>query len=223
MKSLSADHPALKKGHTIFLKSVKAPDQVKRLLQPASTNTKMGAGKGVIVRGRWRGMPLYLLTLEERKTCPKTCQQWANCYGNNMPFANRVDASSSSSMFYSRLRAELASLASRHPTGFVVRLHVLGDFFDVKYVRFWLAALEQHPELRIYGYTHRLRDSAIGKQITRLNKAGAWVRWSDAGGEMSANVAGEGIQCPQEVGKTESCLTCGLCWQTTRAIAFKPH
>ena len=44
---------------------------------------------------------------------------------------------------------------------------------------------------------------------------------------MSANVSPsdgpDDIQCPQEVGKTESCLTCGLCWQTTKAIKFTKH
>jgi hypothetical protein len=205
---------------------VKAPAAVKRLLQPASTNQKLGAGKLIIVRGRWRTMPLYQLVLEERKTCPSTCEQWSNCYGNNMPFANRVDAFDPS--FFSSLSSELQSLSSRHSAGFVVRLHVLGDFYSVPYANFWLDSLKTVPELRVFGYTHRKKASAIGRVISKMNRRGAWIRWSDAGGDMSANVRAPGqalteLQCPQEIGKTESCLTCGLCWQTTKSIKFLNH
>lgn len=221
MTTLLSNHPAVKEHRTVFMKSVKAPDKVKRLLQPANTNSKMGGGKNIITRGRWRGMPLFLLTLEERKTCPKTCQQWESCYGNNMPFANRIDHGSKA--FLPALSSELSYLATRYPKGFVVRLHVLGDFFTAAYARFWESSLKKYPQLRIYGYTHRDKNSAVGKVIQRMNAAGAWVRWSDAGGPMSANVDGEGIQCPQEVGLTDSCLTCGLCWQTTKPIKFLKH
>lgn len=227
MSRLRDDNKALSNGRTIFLKTVKQPDEVKRILQPASTNSKLGAGKTIIERGRWRGMKLYQLVLEERRTCPKSCQQWANCYGNNMYLANRIDHRSS--LFLTHLAKELSSLALRHPEGFVVRLHVLGDFYSKTYVRFWLRMMRKHPELHLFGYTHRWpeQDDGIGKEILRLNEAGAWIRFSDRGGEMSANVgpssSEEDIQCPQELGKTKSCLTCGLCWQTTRSIKFLEH
>lgn len=172
-------------------------------------------------------MPLYLLTIEERATCPRSCQQWKNCYGNNMPFANRINHESPA--FYTSLEEELGALSLKHSTGFVVRLHVLGDFFSKKYVRFWMKMMTRHPELKIYGYTHRYPEhkDGIGREIEKLNAMGAWVRFSDRGGLMSANVgaasAAADIQCPEEVGKTESCLTCGLCWQTTKPIRFLEH
>ena len=223
MRTLSLDNPAVKAGRSIFwAKQVKAPSDVKRLLQPASMNAKLGAGKTTITKGAWKGMPLYQLTLEERKTCPKTCQQWANCYGNNMPFGNRIDHEDAA--FFSSLGGEISELGSKHTAGFVIRLHVLGDFYSVKYVDFWSKMMKKHPGLRIFGYTHRAKTSAIGKKIDALNASDRfWVRWSDAGGEMSANVSGEGIQCPQQTGKTQSCLTCGLCWSPVRAISFLPH
>jgi hypothetical protein len=224
--NLKPGHKALTSGRTIFLQTVKNPTKVGRLLQPAVTNTKMGKGKTMIVRGRWAGMPLYLLSLEERKTCPKSCQQWSNCYGNNMPFANRIDHEAGS--FYATLSSELSALALKHPSGFVVRLHVLGDFFSVAYIRYWQKMQAKHPELRIYGYTHRYPGTKIGDAIEAWNSPDrTWIRFSDRGGEMSANVGpavrGDEIQCPEEVGLTESCLTCGLCWQTTRPIKFLEH
>lgn len=206
---------------TIFLKSVTS--DTKRYLQPAENNRKLGNGKNIIRKGRWKNLPLYTLTLEERKTCPKSCEQWDTCYGNNMPFAKRLNHTSPT--FYERLSKELSELNARHPAGFVVRLHVLGDFFSKAYVRFWQKALNKHPALKIFGYTHRWPEHAdgIGEEIEELNHMGAWIRYSDRGGEFSANVEGEGITCPQELGKTESCLTCGLCWQTTAAINFLRH
>jgi hypothetical protein len=33
----------------------------------------------------------------------------------------------------------------------------------------------------------------------------------------------DAIICPQEMARTESYSTCGLCWQTTRRIAFLQH
>lgn len=222
LKNLSADNPSVKAGRTIFLKQVKEPEAVKRMLQPASSNKKLGSGGGTITKGKWKGMPMYQLTLEERKTCPRTCQQWTVCYGNNMPFANRIDHESSD--FYDRLSEEITSLSAKHRGGFVVRLHVLGDFFSVKYVNFWVSRLKKHSNLRLFGYTHNLKKSPIGNAITRLNAAGAWIRWSDAGNvAMAANVNGDGITCPEQTGKTASCTTCGLCWSTPKPINFLVH
>jgi hypothetical protein len=33
----------------------------------------------------------------------------------------------------------------------------------------------------------------------------------------------DSIVCPQQMGQTESCSTCALCWQTDRRIAFIEH
>jgi hypothetical protein len=225
MRTIRDGHPALN-GTTIFLKTVKSPAIVSRLLQPAGNNKKLGDGGKAITKGKWKGMPMYQLTLEERKTCPATCEQWKNCYGNNMPFANRIDHRSPS--FFGALEQEVKALASKHSSGFVIRLHVLGDFYSGAYVKFWEEQLSTHPSLRLFGYTHRLKGSAIGRAIERLNTAGAWIRWSDSGGLMSANTdqnggVAEGITCPEQTGKTKSCMTCGLCWSTTKAIRFLVH
>lgn len=226
---LRSDHPAILKGTTIYLKTVKAPDVVKRLIQPASTNTKLKGTNGRITKGAWKGLPMYALTLEERKTCPRSCEQWNSCYGNNMPFANRIDHTSMK--FEQNLKAEVITLLLKHPQGVVLRLHVLGDFYSVPYVNFWIKLRTKYPKLQIFGYTHRAPQSPIGQALQKLNKQGAWIRWSDRKGPMSATVVDgpvqditeEGIVCPEQTGKTKGCATCGLCWAVKQPILFLRH
>ena len=220
---LRANHPALEYGVTIHPKTVKPlSDYTSRLLKPASGNAKLGAGSNLITKGKWSGMPMYTLTLEERSTCSRTCQQWDRCFGNNMGFAHRI-SSAEPELLEMRLNDELDYLARKHPQGFVIRLHVLGDFYSTDYVNFWANALRAYPSLHVFGYTHRT-DGPIADAIAdNLQNERAWIRWSDRGGPMSANVHGEGITCPEQTGKTSSCLTCGLCWTTTKAIAFIEH
>lgn len=220
MTTLRADHPAVSEQRTIFIKQVKAPEEVKRLIQPAANNKKLG---GTVQKGKWKGYPMYQLSLQERATCPRSCGQWNNCYGNAMPFANRVDHESE--WFYPFLEAEIDDLARKHKGGFVIRLHVLGDFFSKDYVRFWTRKKRQHKQLEIFGYSHFHPGTGdgIGEEIEELNTAGAWIRFSDRGGKMSANVDGEGITCPEQTGKTAGCNTCGLCWSTELPVRFLPH
>jgi hypothetical protein len=219
---LRENHHALSQAITIHPKMVRpVTDYASRLLKPASSNDKLGNGSNVIAKGKWRDFPLYSLTLEERSTCDRSCQQWANCFGNNMRFAHRVGADDPDLLML-RLHDEIEHLSKVHPSGFVIRLHVLGDFFSVDYVDFWADALRAYPALHLFGYTHRTGD--IGEAIgEHLQNDRAWIRFSDKGGDMSANVGGEGIVCPEQSGKTQSCLTCGLCWSTTKAIAFIEH
>ena len=65
--------------------------------------------------------------------------------------------------------------------------------------------------------------AAFGMTINDADPERVWIRFSNAGGPMSANVEGEGIPCPEQIGKTASCMTCGLCWSTTHPISFKRH
>lgn len=201
------------------------------MLKSAKHNKKLG---GKIKVKHWKDMPLYQLTLEERQTCPDYCEQWDNCYGNNMPFAHRFDHTHPK--FLEMLEFNIGRLASIHPQGFVVRLHVLGDFYSQEYVNFWDDRISEHKELNIYGYTHHHPSSDIGRAIARLNRIAPLrfrVRYSDAPGErFSTHVVRSAedvtdknmIICPEQLGKTESCSTCGLCWTAPdKKIAFIEH
>lgn len=156
-----------------------------------------------------------------------------NCYGNNMHLAERVRAGPD---LERRLERELGELAAEHRKGFVVRLHVLGDFYSVEYVEFWRRMLPRHVAMRVFGYSARWEygKDAIATALIDLAQE-QWtrfaIRFSNAPFEGCATVSVEhpfqvpadAILCPAQVGKTESCTTCALCWQTTRRIAFLQH
>ena len=222
--NLRSEHPALTGARSAFPIRVRQVHEVKRLLQPAGQNGKIGKGDNVVSKGKWRGMPCYTLTLEERATCPPDCTQWTNCYGNNMRFATRVDHREPHELTR-KLESEIRDLLKTY-RAIVVRPHVLGDFFSLPYAGFWHQMLARYSGLHVFGFTHWARSSPIGTEVAAINAAfpdRSWIRFSDQGGPMSANVEGEGIPCPEQTGKTKSCMTCGICWSTTKPVSFKEH
>lgn len=229
-------HSAAEDGRTIFPKSVTAAWDTDRLLVSGHNNAKLGRA---VEKGEWAGMPIFHLTLEERATCPRTCEQFLTCYGNAMHLARRHDARSAN--FLDFLRAELWLMARSFPKGFVVRLHTLGDFHSVEYVDFWRSMLEALPMLRAWGYTARLEGDPIGDALRALTET-HWdrfaIRWSNTPAPQGAIVidepgeAGDAILCPaqhtaaEDEAKTDSCATCGLCWSNAvrgKTIAFLRH
>lgn len=219
---------APKQAGTRFPKSVrgvKAP-----LLKTGANNKKLG---GLVKKGIWKDMPLFQLTLEERATCPRVCEQWDNCYGNHMPFAVRTNHEDPA--FFGQLKTEVEELSKKYPKGFVVRLHVLGDFFSEAYVIHWRLLLQDNPPLHVFGYTHRRKGNAIHQRIKETRAAFPnrfLIRQSDERQVFfSANVVSKNyrpkpkeIICPEQLGKTKSCCTCGLCWTATdKRILFLEH
>ena len=233
---LSADHPALRDGHSIFTGQVLGPMESPRLLVSGHNNRKLGK---TVLKGEREGWPIYHLTLEERATCPRSCAQWAGCYGNAMPYARRHRADDE---FMQALRAEVLTVARQHPDGLLIRLHTLGDFFSVEYVLLWAEMLAALPQLHAFGYTARREDDEdpasrkIARAIGILTDA-MWSRFAirtshvESGPQRSIVVA-EAIEragvimCPAQTGATAACATCTLCWADRcrdRTIAFLKH
>jgi len=222
--SLHVGHAALSEGRSVFPHSVGFSGNV---LRPGKYQVKLGDR---VTKGAWAGMPIFTLTLEERATCPRDCAMWAACYGNHMHWAKRAPHGTE---LEGRLWSELSELQERHPRGFVIRLHVLGDFYSVPYVNHWREALEAFPALRVFGYTAWQRGTRTGDAIAALRDS-SWSRFAvrtsgaDDGPRTSviecATDAPEGvIVCPAQTGKTRSCATCSLCWATTKPVAFVRH
>lgn len=228
-------------GLPIYIKSIKDPPLEApkstglRVLKSATTNNKIGGKSNRITKGPkvFRGKSLYSLTLAERATCPMDCKQWDNCYGNNMPFAHRylpnVDLEHS-------IWLDLQELNRKHPEGFAIRLHILGDFYSVGYVNFWRKKLVEFPNMVIYGYTHRKAGTRIGDAVAKMA--------TDFGDRVSIlRSDGEGadrlpfaitvkrgqtpdpsiVVCPEQTERVNSCLECGLCFNSRTSVQFLEH
>lgn len=234
---LGEKHPAVVEGRTLFPgRLVKAMDSP-RFLVSAENSPKIG---GKITKGHWAGLPVYTLTLEERATCPRSCAAWRTCYGNAMHWPRRNDVADPD--FIPLLAAETITLARQHPKGFVVRLHILGDFFSVAYVRAWARLLDMLPNLHVYGYTARRVDDTdpesveIAKAIQELVEKD-WKRFAGRTSHIAPgpdrtiivdkpSTEPDVIMCPAQTGATVSCGTCALCWEPgarRKTIAFLLH
>ena len=213
----------IKNGRTIYLKSVKVVDFYPHQALKPVKNKKLGK---TVTKGKHKGRPIYTLTLEERATCPRSCGHWEDCYGNNMPFAHRLTAGQG---LTKKIYAALTAKQKKHER-FLVRLHVLGDFYSVDYVEFWAMCLKKFPGLAIWGYTHWHPGTDIGDAIGRL-RGEEWgrfaVRFSDLPEDsLSANseeITTKGVACPEQTGKAKSCADCALCWTMDKPVKFLTH
>lgn len=223
---LADDHPALAKGQSLFQARVEDQSERPRLLIDGHNSRKIGKR---VTKGRLKGFPIFTLTLEERATCPSSCLEWKTCYGNQMNWARRIKHGPA---FEERLWDELADKQAKHPNGFLIRLHILGDFYSVDYAELWAEALEAYPALHIFGYTARSPQSDIGQVVCQM--LGVWpdrfhVRFSGWDGPKNGSVVVDTAEetdklvCPAQTGKTDCCSTCALCWHSDRTIAFLRH
>ena len=216
------------KTTTVYPKSIKSPlDPTYQVLKKGSNNKKLGFK---ITSNKWKYKKLYSLTLTERDTCPESCHHWEDCYGNNMPFAHRFDTPG----IVQAVEEQLETLVKKHPEGIVLRLHVLGDFYSLDYVRFWERMLKQFPTLCVFGYTAREDNSNIGAAIQFLNiqYQDRWVVRFSRSNETKRiglwyaaeeSFGGKAFTCPEQTGKLNSCADCGLCWTAPKTVRFLSH
>ena len=232
---LAGDHPAAVEGRTRYPKRREDPLLSAHVLKNGKHNRKIGSH---VTKGAWKGAPIYTLTLEERATCPRSCHHWLDCFGNKMNWSTRYEHGA---RLEAALEVELEILAKKHEL-FVVRLHVLGDFYGPGYICFWRSMLSKHSGLRIFGYTAHDRLMPMGEAIRMARSSVSWrpsnpfaIRFSVPGtgkdiAPMTAvsydkleDVPPGVIPCPAETGKTDCCGTCALCWSTDKPIAFITH
>lgn len=191
---------------------------------------------GDVLVGRLKGARVFTLTLEERATCPVTCKHWRGCYGGNMPHSRRFRHGPALEVALAR---EVAELCAGH--GLVlIRLHILGDFYSVRYVRLWEKLLRRHPNLTVFGFTARLPGTRIGAAIAALREAmprrfmiresGRTGRWGafDITDPFPEKTIGDALVCPEQrennLGcSTRHCSNCAACWSCDRPIAFIRH
>lgn len=226
-----------------------APEGATRSLQPGATrawspsvgeailkegflNSKIG---GTVAVGDLRGAAIYTLALEERLTCPPSCDHWRTCYGNNLHQTRRWVPSEA---FERALAREVRDLARRGPV--LIRLHVLGDFYSWEYLRLWVELLDELPTLSVFGFTAHPPESKLGAGIARVRGALGQrfaIRHSSRTGEWGSFTIdfptdrkryGDAIICPEQRSAMEGdnrkhCANCAACWQTSRPIIFIEH
>jgi hypothetical protein len=221
-------HQAARGARSIFPSRVFDPAEVARVLKSGHQSRKIGA---FVTKGARKGWPIFTLTLEERATCPRSCREWLSCYGSNMQAAERIVHGPA---LETALETELRVLAGAHPAGFMVRLHVLGDFYSAGYVSFWRRMLDELPALHVFGFTAHDPASEIGRAVSLMAEEAGWgrsaIRFSGAPHDVRASrvlAAGEtdadAILCPAQTGAADCCASCALCWNSERSIAFRRH
>ena len=149
-------------------------------LKSSIANKKLSGENKVSMttKGRWLQMPMFSFTIEERHTCPSYCKFLSNCYGNNMLLAYRYEVSD---QVLKLIDEQLKELSKTYRMGFIIRLHILGDFFSVNYTEFWRTRLKKYKNMHMFGYTARLNfdksddrhsemDSTIFYQIKEMNE-----------------------------------------------------
>jgi hypothetical protein len=263
MKALTKTQIAAMNGKPLFLNKVKSVSDgmagSERVVKE-STNSKLSKE---ITAPAWKDAKIYTVTLEERATCNRACLHWDDCYGNNMRNAVRYVADDA---LIRQMENDLAHWQARtdklnakrsakglEPVPFVVRLHVLGDFFSVGYVAQWAKWFGMFPSLRAWGYSHWNPGTEIGDALLSLREAlggldarqGArfCIRFSDhdesgAGAMADTNPkaaelidAGQAFICPEQTQSEERkagpnaihCGNCGLCWMSKKHVIFQTH
>ena len=211
-----------------------------------SINIKLG---NTVLKGRLKGAKIYTLTLEERKTCPRDCFHYENCFANNMPFATRYTFDAA---LLEQIEKDIIYYNDKGKA-FLVRLHILGDFPSEEYVEFWNALLERYEHLNIYGYSANQLETPIGEALDNMRDV--WglrfmVRISgDTKTDSMAALSFDDVSaraqietkkafiCPAQIThkgattiakKTEktmsaNCGTCTLCWTTKLNPIFLTH
>lgn len=234
-RSVAPTNTRILAGTTIFPHSVKEASAVKNVLVSGYNNAKIGRDvrKGKHFRSYW----IYTLSLEERATCPKRCDHWVSCYGNNMPFAKRLKHGP---LLTAAIEAQLAQLfkpfknGRPQRVGILIRLHALGDFYSLEYVGFWERMLDQYPRLAIFGYTHRTPGSVIGAAVAGVKERHGRrfaIRWSNGKASRdcavsikhAADAPVDSFVCPEQTGGVAGCGKCALCWGTDKNVAFVEH
>ncbi len=173
--------------------------------------------------------------------CSKSCYAerlsnlWKNvgkAYDNNFEIAKSPE-------FFALMDAEIKKLIAKNIN--IFRLHVSGDFFDVKYIYNWVKLAKANPSMTFFGYTHSwsvpnllphigifralpnvvlfasVDESTIGKPPKNWRVAYA--------GDPKLNIHPKMINCLEQVGKIKDCATCKICFNpiSTVNIQFKVH
>lgn len=109
-----------------------------------------------------------------------------------------------------------------------VRIHSSGDFFSVSYIEFWKRIVEIFPDVDFWAYT---RSWAVKELLPALDELRSnnncqlfasvdssqseapdnWRKSHVTERLLDGTWIGDALNCPEQVGKVENCLSCGYC------------
>ena len=156
----------------------------------------------------------------------------ANAYARNFEATKDSD-------FVNLMNTEIAKLTKKGITTF--RLHVSGDFYDVRYIYNWLKIVKANPTMTFFGYTHswsvpnllphigilRAQPNVILFASTDESTVGTPPKhWRIAfAGDSSINPHTKMVACLEQTGKVKDCVACKICFNhvSTINIQFKVH
>ncbi len=116
----------------------------------------------------------------------------------------------------------------------ILRLHMSGDFYSIRYIKDWITVAEQSPLWQFYGFTHSWRRRRLATHLIRLaalpnvslyastdiSSGPPPKGFKEAGVERC--YTGESIQCPSYKNKT-TCFECGHCIFGRGNVHFPIH
>lgn len=233
-RALSPDSDAIRDGRTMFPSRVFEVTRDETVLKDGASQSKIG---GDVLVGRLKGARILTLTLEERATCPRTCQVWSTCYGNGMQYARRWR---SGRALEAKIAAELHEYCRIHKT-VLVRLHILGDFYSDEYLLLWRDLLTVHRNLHVFGFTAHQPSSRMGEAIACMREEFGLrfaMRHSGRTGEWGSftidfpterKMIGDAVVCPEQRdamdggGRGIHCGNCAICWSSGAPVCFVEH
>lgn len=228
---------------TIFPNRVRDPAPGDSVLMDGGNNRKIG---GDVLVGRLKGARILTLALEERRTCPRSCLHWRSCYGNQMSLAARWrHGPALESAIRDQIEFMLTPRRKWDVRPLLVRLHVLGDFYSLGYLKTWVELIDQYPELHVFGFTAWGQGTEIGDAIKRVRAAapdqfavrtsgetgpmGSWtIDWPTEKRFVGIN-GSVGIVCPEQLDANDTgarkkhCGSCAACWQSDVPVVFIEH
>ena len=219
---------------TAFPDRVFTPDGNEAVFKDGCNNSKIG---GDVLVGRLKGAYIATLTLEERASCPPTCALWQQCYGNSMPWARRW---AHGPELEEHIEFEVEDMCGKHDL-VLIRLHVLGDFYSLDYIKLWARLLDTYDNLHVFGFTAWKPNTPLGEAVRTLRKVYPdrfMIRHSNISGRWGSvtipfpteeKAIGDIIVCPEQLdmmagGKDgRHCGNCAACWSCSNPIGFILH
>ncbi len=160
------------------------------------------------------------------KTCPGKTEFCSRlCYGLKGRFAHKKLRDIFQNNLKASWQADFAEgmvrqLLKTKPDAF--RLHVLGDFYSVKYIEKWIEIAGKLPYVKFFGSTRSWRVPELRDAVERFRDLpntylrasvdfSHFDRPSDSWGVWS--IEGKGDPCPHDYGLVKNCTACKKCWQ----------